>query len=175
MTKDVKKGKERELRKGGVEKNKVEELEQRIESVEEETIEKSKQNVGNEVKLEDKVEKEIGIFKNRGDKEKEEEIVIEKETSNQEMENKKDKLEEAKNILLGAIVMEQILSLYMQNSQEITCDREVEIWPEAQSGDTAWDIGTAWDAARGYCLEKNQDTAWEVAGGYCPEDSQETD
>ena len=162
------------MRKGGVEKNKVEELEQRIENVKEGTIEQSKQKVGKEVKLEEKVEKEIRIFKNRGDKEKEAEIVVEKETSNQEMENKKDKLEEAKKILLGAIVMEQILSLYMQNSQEITCDREVEIWPEAQSGDNAWDIGTAWDAARGYCLEENLDTAWEVAGGYCLEEDQYT-
>ena len=66
------------------------------------------------------MEKEIRIFKNRGDKEKEAEIVVEKETSNQEMENKKDKLEVAKNLLLGAIVMEQILSLYMQSSQNIT-------------------------------------------------------
>ena len=33
---------------------------------------------------------------------------------------------------------------------------------------------TTLDAARGYCLEENQDTAWEVAGGYCLEDSQDT-
>ena len=154
------------MRKGGVEKNKVEELEQRIESVKEGTIEQSKQKVGKEVKMEEKVEKEIRICKNREDKEKEAEIVVEKETINQEMENKKDKLEVAKNLLLGAIVMEQILSLYMQNSQDITWDREVEIWPEAKSRDTAWDIGTAWDAARGYCLEENQDTAWDTQIGY---------
>ena len=157
------------MRIGRIEKNKVEELGQRIENDEEGTIEKSEQKVGKEVKLEEKMEKEIRIFKNRGDKEKEAEIVVEKETSSQEMENKKDKLEMTKNLLLGAIVMEQILSLYMQNSQDITWNREVEIWPEEMSGDTAW------DAARGYCLEENQDTAWEVAGGYCLEDSQDTD
>ena len=121
------------------------------------------------------MEKEIRIFKNRGDKEKEAEIVVEKETINQEMGNKKDKLEVAKNLLLGAIVMEQILSLYMQSSQNITWDKDFEIWPEAQSGDTAWDIGTAWDAARGYCLEENHDTAWDTQIGYCLEDSQDTD
>ena len=90
------------------------------------------------------------------------------ETSNKEMDNKKDEIEEVKKILLGAMVMEQILSLYMQNSQERTCDREVE------AGDTDWDIGTVWDAARGYCLEENKDTAWEVAGGYCLEEDQYT-
>ena len=88
------------------------------------------------------------------------------------MGNKKDKLEVAKNLLLGAIVMEQILSLYMQSSQDITWDKEGEIWPEAKSRYTAWDIGTAWDAARGYCLEENLDTAWEGAGGYCLEEDQ---
>ena len=71
--------------------------------------------------------------------------------------------------------MEKILSLYMQSNQDIAWERGVEIWPEAQSGDTAWDIGTAWDAARGYCLEESQDMAWEVEGGYCLEEDQDAD
>ena len=145
------------MRKGGVEKNKVEELEQRIENVKKEgKLKKSKQKVGKEVKLEEKVEKEIRIVKNRGDKEEEAEIMVEEETSdepgvkgrlNQEIENKKDKLEVAKNLLLGAIVMEQILGLYMQGSQDISWEREVEIWLEVQSVDNAWDTDTAWDIA----------------------------
>ena len=156
------------MRIGGIEKNKVEELEQRIENVKEGTIEQRKQKVGKEVKLEEKVEKERRIVKNRGDKEEEAEIMVEEETSEetgvkrrlrQEVEN--DKLEVARNLLLGAIVMEKILSLYMQSSQDIAWERGVEIWPEAQSGDTAWDIGTAWEAARGYCLEESKDTAWD--------------
>ena len=117
-------------------------------------------------------------MKNKGDKEEEAEIRVEEETSEetgvkirlkQEVEN--DKLEVARNLLLGAIVMEKILSLYMQSSQ----DRAFEIWPEAQSGDTAWDTGTAWDTARGYCLEESQDTAWDPARGYCLENSQDID
>ena len=173
MTKDGKKGKERELRKGGVEKNKVEELEQRIESVEEGTIEKSEQKVGKEVELEEKIEKEIRIFRDREDKEIEAEILVEKETIDQEMEDKKDKLEVAKNLLLGAIVMEQILSLYMQSSQDTVWDKEGEIWPEIKNRNTAWDISTAWDEERGYCLEENNDTAWDTQIGYCLEDSQD--
>ena len=78
------------------------------------------------------MEREIRIVKNRGDKEEEAEIMVEEETSdepgvkrrlNQDIDNKKDKLEVAKNLLLGAIVMEQILGLYMQGSQDITWDR----------------------------------------------------
>ena len=121
------------------------------------------------------MEEEISLFKNRGDKEKETEVVLEKETSSQEIEDRKEKLEVAKNLLLGAIVMEQILSLYIQCSQVITGDKEGEIWPEAKNRDTAWDISTAWDLARGYCLEENHDTAWDTQIGYCLEDSQDTD
>ena len=65
--------------------------------------------------------------------------------------------------------MEQILSLYMQSSQDIAWAREVEIWPEAQSGDTAW------NTARGYCLEESQDSAWDPERGNCLEDSQDID
>ena len=125
--------------------------------------------------MEEKIEKEIRIFRYIEDKEIEAEIMVEKETINQEMEDKKDKLEVTKNLLLGARVMEQILSLYMQSSQDITWDKEGEIWPEAKNRDTAWDISTAWDAARGYCLEENHDTAWDTQIGYCLEDSQDTD
>ena len=53
--------------------------------------------------------------------------MVEKETIDQEMEDKKDKLEVAKNLLLGAIVMEQILSLYMQSSQDTVWDKEGEL------------------------------------------------
>ena len=119
--------------------------------------------------MEEKMEEEIRIFKNRGDKEKETERVLEKETSSQEIEDRKEKLEVAKNLLLGAIVMEQILGLYMQNSQDVTWNREVGMWPEEISGDTAWDI------AGGYCLEENYDTAWDTEGGYCLEVSQDND
>ena len=80
--------------------------------------------------MEEKIEKEIRIFRDREDKEIEAEILVEKETIDQEMEDKKDKLEVAKNLLLGAIVMEQILSLYMQSSQDTVWDKEGERWPE---------------------------------------------
>ena len=141
------------------------------------------------MKFEEEAEMEIRTVKNKKDKEKdkkedkeEAEIRVEEETSEetgvkrrlrQEVEN--DKLEVARNLLLGAIVMEKILSLYMQSSQDIAWERGVEIWPEAQSGDTAWDTGTAWETARGYCLEESQDTAWDPARGYCLEDSQDID
>ena len=101
--------------------------------------------------------------------------MVEKETINQEMGNKKDKLEVAKNLLLGAIVMEQILSLYMQSSQDIVWDKEGEISPEIKNRNTAWDISIAWNEERGYCLEENNDTAWDTQIGYCLEDSQDTD
>ena len=115
------------------------------------------------------MEEEISLLKNRGDKEKETEIVLEKETSNREKENRKEKLEVAKNLLLGAIIMEQILGLYMQNSQDETYNREVGMWPEEISEDTAWDI------AGGYFLEENYGNAWDAEGGYCLEVSQDND
>ena len=163
IAKQGKKGKEKELKKGGIEKSKVKEVQHGIESVKEGIIEKGKQ------KVENKMEEEISLLKNRGDEEKETEIVLEKETSSREIEDRKEKLEVAKNLLLGAIVMEQILGLYLQNSQDMTCNREVGMWSEEISGDTAWDI------TGGYGLEENYDAAWDTEGGYCLEVSQDND
>ena len=143
-------------------------------SVEEGKIEKSEHKIEKEVELEEKIEKEIRIFRDREDKEIEVEILVEKETIDQEMEDKKDKLEVAKNLLLGAIVMEQILSLYMQSSQDTVWDKEGERWPEMKNRNTDWNISTAWNEERGYCLEGNHDTAWNTQIGYCLEESQDT-
>ena len=112
--------------------------------------------------MEEKIEKEIRIFRDREDKEIEAEILVEKETIDQEMEDKKDKLEVAKNLLLGAIVMEQILSLYMQSSQDTVWDKEGKRWLEIKNKNTDWNIRTAWNEERGYCLEGNNDTAWKI-------------
>ena len=163
IAKQGKKGKEKELKKGGIEKSKVKEVQHGIESVKEGIIEKGKQ------KVENKMEEEISLLKNRGVEEKETEIVLEKETSSREIEDRKEKLEVAKNLLLGAIVMEQILGLYLQNSQDMTCNREVGMWSEEISGDTAWDI------TGGYGLEENYDAAWDTEGGYCLGVSQDND
>ena len=89
------------------------------------------------MKFEEKAEMEIRTVKNKKDKkgdkeedkrpEEEAEIRVEEEISEEtgvkrrmKQEVVNDKLEVARNLLLGAIVMEKILSLYMQSSQYIT-------------------------------------------------------
>ena len=87
------------------------------------------------------MEEEISLMKKREEKEKEIKIVLEKEKKNREKENRKEKVEVTKNLLLGAIIMEQILGLYMQNSQDEAYNREFGMWPEEIRENTAWDIG----------------------------------
>ena len=111
------------------------------------------------------MEEGISVFMNRGKKEKEAEVVL--ETSSQEIEDRKEKLEVAKNLLLGAIVMEQILGLYIQNKQDVTWNREVGMWSEEVSEDTEWNM------VGGCYLGENYDTAWDMEGRYCLEDSRD--
>ena len=97
-----KKGKERELRKGGIEKSKVKELEQSIENVKEGAIEQG------DKKLEIK-NNEMIMGEKEKNNEKETERMSDKETSSQELEDRKGKVEVANNLLIQALMMEEIL------------------------------------------------------------------
>ena len=57
----------------------------------------------------------------------------------------KERLEVARKLLLGAIVMERILELYMESSQSIAWERETEWVPETWREETAWDIVSSYD------------------------------
>ena len=74
-------------------------------------------------------------MKDREEKEKEMQRVLEKEKKNRE------KIEVAKNVLLGAILLEQMLGLFMQDMQDEAYNREFGMWPEEIRENTAWDIG----------------------------------
>ena len=73
----------------------------------------------------------------------------------------------AKKFLLGAMMMEQILGLYMQNSQDIVRNKEEGMWTEEIGRDNVW------ETAGGYWVEENYSTVWDIAGGNVLEDSQD--
>merc|ERR1712112_146856 len=86
-------------------------------------------------KMESKMEEEISWMKDREEKEKEMQRVLEKEKKN------KEKIEVAKNVLLGAILLEQMLGLFMQDMQDEAYNREFGMWPEEIRENKVWDIG----------------------------------
>ena len=96
---------------------------------------KIKEEIRLEEKMESKMEEEISWMKDREEKEKEIQRVLEKEKKNRE------KIEVAKNVLLGAILLEQMLGIFMQNMQEEEYNREFRMRPEEIRENTAWDIG----------------------------------
>ena len=77
-----------------------------MENIREGTIEQEKGKV--EIEVEKKVRKEIKLC-NEEDRAKETERRSDKKESSQGLEDRKGKVEVAKNVLLGAIMLEQIL------------------------------------------------------------------
>ena len=86
---------------------------------------KLKEKAEEEIKF--KTEMNIKTAKLKEDKE-EKEIIMKQ---NVEIIRKADKVEVARNLLLGALIM--------QSSQDTTWHKEAETLPETQSPDTAWD------------------------------------
>merc|ERR1712112_62818 len=115
-------------RSENVKERKIEEGDKKMES-------KMKEEISLEEKMESKMEEEISWMKDREEKEKEIQRVLENEKKNRE------KIEVAKNVLLGAIILEQMLGLFMQNMQDEAYNREFGMWPEEIRENTAWDIG----------------------------------
>ena len=116
--------------------------------------------------MESKVRKEISLG-NMEARKKETERRSDKKESSQGLEDRKGKVEVAKNVLLGAIMLEQMLELYMRNSQEIVRNKEGGMWTEEIGRDNVW------ETAGGYWVEENYSTVWDRAGGNVLEDSQE--
>ena len=130
--------------------------------------------------MEKKVRKEIKLC-NREAREKETERRSDKKESSQGLEDRKGKVEVAKNVLLGAIMLEQILELYMRNSQEIVRNKEGGMWTEEIGRDNVWETAggywisgdISWDTTGRYWLGENCENIWDVAGGYRIEGSQD--
>ena len=136
--------KEKERQRRGIMKSNKEEQKQGSDNV------KEKKRENGDKEMESNIEEEISGMKGKEEKEKEMQTLLNKEKKN------KEKIQGAKNVLLGAILLEQMLSIFMQDMQDEEDNREFGMWPEEIRENTAWDI------QKGYCLEDSQDTGWDM-------------
>ena len=106
-------------------------------------------------------------FCSREVRKKETEIISDKEISNKEAEDRKRRVEITKKLLMGAIMLEQVLEVYMQMSQEKVGNREEEVGTGEVDRDNVWEaVGEHW-------IEDNYRMVWETEGENALKDRQE--
>ena len=130
--------KDKEDGKGVVMKRNERKQQERGESVKERKREdkdkkmenKEKTEIRLEETIENEMEKELGHMKGRKEKEKERKEGLKKEKID------KGKIEKTRNVLVMAIVLEQMLGLLMKEGQNEANNEEYGMWPEERRENT---------------------------------------